>query len=182
MRSTVAIGVMLCGAIVLAAHEATAANPPTMEPAREPPLLGRSDAQPGARPGQPAPPTGNPLWAVPLNSLNAIRERPIFSPSRRPPAVAIPYVAPAQPAPVPTPVVEAERPAVTLVGTVIHDSESIAIFLDANTQAAVRVKLGDQYSGWVLRSVQPRAVVFEKDQRAETFALPAPTEAKKVEY
>src|SRR5215831_17659551 len=29
---------------------------------------------------------GNPLWAVPLADLSATRERPIFSPSRRPPA------------------------------------------------------------------------------------------------
>src|ERR1700682_5261696 len=31
------------------------------------------------------PPAGNPLWAVPLRSLSVPRDRPIFSPSRRPP-------------------------------------------------------------------------------------------------
>src|SRR5258708_33146709 len=29
--------------------------------------------------------TGNPLWAVPLDALSMTRERPLFSPSRRPP-------------------------------------------------------------------------------------------------
>src|SRR5450631_3845625 len=33
--------------------------------------------------------TGNPLWGVPLQSLSATRERPIFLPSRRPPAPAV---------------------------------------------------------------------------------------------
>src|SRR5262249_52823969 len=32
-----------------------------------------------------APPTGNPLWALPLKQLSMTRERPVFSPSRRPP-------------------------------------------------------------------------------------------------
>jgi hypothetical protein len=41
------------------------------------------------------PPGGNPLWALPLKQLSITRERPIFSPSRRPPPPATPtYVAP----------------------------------------------------------------------------------------
>src|SRR5262245_34049779 len=47
-------------------------------------------------------PRGNPLWAIPLESLNVTRERPIFLPSRRPPApqvVASPAPAPIQPSP-----------------------------------------------------------------------------------
>src|SRR5262249_53698680 len=47
-------------------------------------------------------PHGNPLWAIPLRSLSATRERPIFLPSRRPPAprvVASPAPAPVQPSP-----------------------------------------------------------------------------------
>src|SRR5216684_625555 len=38
---------------------------------------------------------GNPLWALPLKQLSTTRDRPIFSPSRRPPPPATPtYVAP----------------------------------------------------------------------------------------
>jgi hypothetical protein len=33
---------------------------------------------------------GNPLWSIPLASLNTTKERPIFSPSRRSPTVAGP--------------------------------------------------------------------------------------------
>jgi hypothetical protein len=32
-----------------------------------------------------APPSGNPLWAVPIKDLSQTRDRPIFTPSRRPP-------------------------------------------------------------------------------------------------
>src|ERR1700759_4356458 len=51
-----------------------------------------------------APPSGNPLWAVPLSALTATQTRPIFTASRRPPQVAA--VAPAPelpPAPPPAP-------------------------------------------------------------------------------
>src|SRR5260370_26332814 len=47
----------------------------------------RSNAEPPA-------PAGNPLWALPLERLSITRERPIFSPSRRPPTPAPSYVAP----------------------------------------------------------------------------------------
>ncbi len=42
-----------------------------------------------ARPRGPSRPSGNPLWAIPLSSLTATRERPIFLPSRRAPAPAV---------------------------------------------------------------------------------------------
>src|SRR5262249_28882248 len=62
-------------------------------------------------------PTGNPLWGIPLRVLTATRERPLFSPSRRPPAPP----AVAAPAP-PPPVVaakapEPDHPPLTIVGT-----------------------------------------------------------------
>ena len=41
-------------------------------------------------------PSGNPLWAIPLRALTVTRDRPIFSPSRRPPAAAV-IAAPAPP-------------------------------------------------------------------------------------
>jgi hypothetical protein len=49
-------------------------------------------------------PSSNPLWEIPLSSLSVTRERPIFSPTRRPPppaaaAVPKPVAAPAKPPP-----------------------------------------------------------------------------------
>ena len=54
-----------------------------------------------------APPSGNPLWAIPIKDLSETRDRPIFTPSRRPPpppVVEKPYTPPPPP-----PRVEASR-------------------------------------------------------------------------
>jgi hypothetical protein len=115
---------------------------------------------------------GNPLWTIPLTALSATRERPIFSASRRPrpPAVAVaPAVKPAAVAPKPK---DPERPKLTLVGTITGGLERVGIFLDQSTKAALRLKMGDDYQGWKLRSVQGREVTLEKDQEAVILALP----------
>jgi general secretion pathway protein N len=117
---------------------------------------------------------GNPLWAVPLRSLSVTRERPIFSPSRRPPppaVVAAPYVRPAPPPP-PRPE-EPDHPPLALVGTVVGETDSIGIFFDQSAQSVIRLRAGEGYSGWILRSVQGREATFEKGRRAATLALPA---------
>jgi general secretion pathway protein N len=121
--------------------------------------------QPAARP---LPPEGNPLWSVPLRTLATTRERPIFSPSRRPvvpPAVAAAPVVPAQVARPSEP----ERPSLALVGTILGEGESMAIFYDTSSKA--------NPMGWKLVAVDPRTTVLEKEQRSVTLALPAPDEA-----
>jgi hypothetical protein len=117
--------------------------------------------------------SGNPLWAVPLSALSGTRQRPIFSPSRRPPptVVAAPVVKPAAATSKPK---EPELPNLTLVGTVAGDHERFGIFLDQSTKAALRLRMGDDYQGWQLRSVQGREATLEKDQEAVILALPQP--------
>jgi general secretion pathway protein N len=117
----------------------------------------------------------NPLWAVPLTSLSATRERPIFSPSRRPPAAAVAVQRAAPPPPKPT---EPERPQLSLVGTIASANEGFGIFVDALTKAALRLKVGEEYQGWKLRSVRGREVVLEKDETAATLAMPKPGEER----
>ena len=119
-------------------------------------------------------PTGNPLWGIPLRVLTATRERPLFSPSRRPPAppaVASPVVprpvAPPKPA-------EPEHPQVTIVGTIVGGGDAIAVFIDQATKNVIRLHPGQDHNGWVLRSVQGREATFEKNDRMSTLALPAP--------
>ena len=114
----------------------------------------------------------NPLWAIPLESLSVTRERPVFSPSRRPPppaVVAAPYIPPAAPPPPEEP----DHPPLTLMGTVIGETESIGVFFDQSEQTAIRLKTGQDYTGWILRSVQGREAMFEKNRRTATLALPA---------
>lgn len=111
--------------------------------------------------------SANPLWAIPLSALSGTRDRPIFSSSRRPipPAVAPVAVAVLKPR-------EPERPQLSLVGTIASDDEGFGIFLDQSTKAALRLKVGEDYQGWKLRSVQGREATLEKDQQVVTLALP----------
>jgi general secretion pathway protein N len=118
-------------------------------------------------------PSANPLWAMPLAQFPATRDRPIFSPSRRPPSAAV--------APVAVPkfvagpkATEPERPQLTLVGTIASDEDGFGIFVDQSTKAVLRLKVGEDFQGWKLRSVQGRETALQKDRQVVTLALPQP--------
>ncbi len=117
------------------------------------------------------PPSGNPLWSVPLSVLTATQERPIFSASRRPPprAVAGPRIEPViVPAAKPA---EPERPSLVLIGAVVGDSDAIAVFLDRTNQGIVRLRAGDTHAGWLLSSVMQREVTLKKADQTEVLVL-----------
>ena len=108
--------------------------------------------------------------------LSITRERPIFSPSRRPPPSPPGYVAPVavrQPAKPPEP----ERPAVSLIGTVVGTDVQIGVFLEKATQNVVRQRLGEEHQGWVLRLVKVREVTLVKDVEQTLVLEPQPGEA-----
>ncbi|MCA6123845.1 hypothetical protein J6500_18355 [Bradyrhizobium sp. WSM 1704] len=144
------------------------AEPPvTSEPVtsvRAPPPL----AAPVARPL-----SDNPLWGIPLKTLSNTRDRPVFSPSRRPPPpeiVAEPVVA----KPSPPRQAEVEPPPLSLVGTIAGGDESFGIFLDQSTKAPLRLRIGEDFQGWKLRTINGREVTMEKDQQGALLALPQP--------
>jgi len=116
----------------------------------------------------------NPMWGVPLNRLSDTRDRPVFSPSRRPPpppaVVAEPVVAKLPP----PRKKEIEPPRLSLVGTIASDDEGYGIFLDQSTKAALRLKVGDDYQGWMLRSIRGGEATMEKDEQAAVLTLPPP--------
>jgi hypothetical protein len=126
------------------------------------------------------PPTGNPLWSMPIKQLSMTRDRPLFSPSRRPPPPPpAPYVAPVA---VRTPVkpAEPEKPAVSLLGTIIGTGadDRIGVFLETGTQQIVRLRVGEDHQGWVLRLIKAREVTLVKDsEQAVVLELPAPGDA-----
>jgi hypothetical protein len=122
-----------------------------------------------------APPSGNPLWAIPIKELSETRDRPIFTPSRRPPpppVVEKPYTPP------PPPRVETKPPPeplnLSLLGTIAGESEGVALFMEQGSQEVVRLRTGESHKGWVLRSVQGRQAMLEKGDRKETVTLPVP--------
>jgi hypothetical protein len=119
-------------------------------------------------------PSANPLWAIPLATLSNMRERPIFSSSRRPPPAAVASAPVAKTLPPPPKPSTVERPQLSLVGTIGGSDESFGIFIDQTTKAALRLKLGEDYQGWKLRSVQGWEVTLERDQRTTILSLPQP--------
>ncbi|MCL2715549.1 MAG: hypothetical protein FWD68_13425 [Alphaproteobacteria bacterium] len=114
----------------------------------------------------------NPLRNIPLSQLTATRERPLFSPSRRPPppvAVAAPAVVRPQP-----PKTVIRPPSLALVGTIIGEDEAFAIFLDPAGKAAFRLRIGEDHQGWRLQSIQTREVRMGNGEQAAVLTLPQP--------
>ena len=107
----------------------------------------------------------NPLWAIPLESLSATRERPIFSPSRRPPLGNV------MPIPI---VVQPDRLNLTLVGAIAGEN-GIAIFRDDSNKSVVRLRIGQSHSGWSLVRVTQRDATLRKNGEIATVALPTPS-------
>ncbi len=117
-------------------------------------------------------PAANPLWAIPLTRLLETRERPLFSPSRRPPPPAVaraPYTPPVRP---PHKQPPPERPQLALVGTIVGNGQGFGLFLEPSTKAVIRLKTGGAYHGWTLRTVGEREAVLEKDHLDVTLAMP----------
>jgi general secretion pathway protein N len=128
---------------------------------------------------EPSAPARNPLWKVSLAELSNTRERPIFSFSRRPP---VPPPPPTHAAPVtvqpPVRPREAERPAVSLLGTVISSEVHIGVFLETATNNVVRLRVGEDHQGWVVRLIKAGAVTLVKDGEPDVvLVLPPPDKA-----
>ena len=161
-----------------------AVGPSGFEPVDQlsgPPSTVSTGTEPGASSSaeKATPASANPLWAIPLSSLAATRQRPLFSPSRRqpaPPAVAVAPVAPPKSVYVPP---EPEKPQLSLVGIVAGSSEGLAVFLNLVTHDIVRLRIGEGHEGWFLHSVKGREAVLEKNHRTAVIGLPAPEEASK---
>jgi hypothetical protein len=125
-------------------------------------------ATPDRAPGNGA---SNPVASYLLSQLTATRERPLFTPSRRPPSLATPVrivAAPPPPAPPPAP------PPFILVGTVTGETANIAIVKHDKTGEAMSLRSGDVREGWTVTRVERRAVRFSRDERSEEIALQKP--------
>jgi hypothetical protein len=115
----------------------------------------------------------NPLWAIPFSQLTAMRDRPPFSPSRRPPqpvAVAKPVQAVAPPPKPPEPV----TPQLSLVGTIVGAGGGVGLFVNTADKSTIRLKLGDNHRGWVLRTVASHQVQLANGLDNAILKLPLP--------
>ena len=168
-----ACGLCLAGALNLSALAATPSDDSIqLNGGRGSISLDRAPAPAAPAAAPSATPMGNPLWAIPLGTLNFTRDRPLFTPSRRPPAPAV-VAAPRVVAPKivvrPPP---QQHPNLTLIGTVVGENEGIGVFLDQATHNFVRLKTGEGHAGWVLRSIKAREATLVKDHQSETLSLP----------
>ena len=113
-----------------------------------------------------------PLNKLDPATLTVIAERPLFSPTRRPPVAKskpvkiAPKVTRAAPAP--------KRPKshVVLVGVVAANKERVALLRDQRTGAHRRGKLGDTIDGWRVAHIGASAVELSQAQwkvRLELF-------------
>jgi hypothetical protein len=108
----------------------------------------------------------NPLEVQPLDRLSATRERPLFSPTRRPtpppPPPPPPEAAPVAVAPQP--------PNVQLFGIVMDDQGARAI-VRVGSEKVDRVQIGDDIGGWTVSQIEGRRLVLSLDGRFATFTL-----------
>jgi general secretion pathway protein N len=156
------------------------AMPPPEITAKPVPETPGASPRPTAEPQKAIAPSANPLWAIPLSALSATRIRPLFTPSRRPPAPVVanvPRPAP-RPAPPPPPPPIPEHPNLTLVGTVAGENEAVAVFIEQGSRDTVRLRTGEGHSGWILQSVDRGAATLQKGVQTETLVLPKPGSAQ----
>ena len=165
------VNLFLLGASAFGAASPGMAGTPDAGEAIKPPPAPSSQDLPAVQ--MPQSPSGNPLWGIPITQLSATRDRPIFSPSRRPPppAVASPVVAVATPVAKPK---ETDRPKLSLLGTIVNGDDGFGIFMDQVTAAALRIRIGADYQGWILRLVQARSATLQKGQDSMVLELPGP--------
>jgi hypothetical protein len=147
----------------------TRESPPVIPAAPQPVVRAGAAAQAAAPPHATS---ANPLWGIPLTKLSGTRDRPIFSPSRRPAPVAS-NIEPVIVRPPPRKK-DIEPPQLALVGTIASREDSFGIFVDPSTKAALRLKVGDDFQGWKLTIIKGREVIMGKDGRAAVLTLPQP--------
>lgn len=112
-----------------------------------------------------------PGWADPApdNRFRAMVERPLFSPTRRPPPPPpAPLALPSLPAP-PLP-----PPNLTLSGVITGGGTGVALIRRPQDAAPIHVAAGGSVDGWIVAEIHPREIVLRRDARSVTVALPSP--------
>jgi hypothetical protein len=107
-----------------------------------------------------------PLASQSLENLSATRERPLFSPTRRPPPPPPAIVQGPPPPPPPPP-----APDVSLFGIVMDGENARAIIRAGPAAKVTRVGIGDDVGGWKVAQIEGRKLVLMLDGRLATFLM-----------
>ncbi len=122
-------------------------------------------------------PLENPFRNVPLESLSATKERPLFSVTRRPQQSEAATAKQASPPPAQAraPVSsEPEGPPLTLIGTITGAGRPAAVLFNKLTRVVSTTHEGEEALGWRITTVSARSATAEKDGVAVTLNLPRP--------
>jgi hypothetical protein len=111
----------------------------------------------------------NPLARHLLQSLPATLKRPLFTPSRRPPPPEPAPIVRVEPSPPPPP--PAAQPTVVLVGTMIDAQGPQAILRAGSDNKDMRVRVGDDVSGWKIKDIDESHLTLALDDRTFSVAL-----------
>ena len=120
----------------------------------------------------------------PLEKLQATRDRPLFSPKRRPDA---PTEKPDEPVVQEAP----EAVAFELTGVVMGEARAVAILHNRETQETVHLRQGEMLDVWSVDEIAPRHVVLRsegKELRLQLFeakpegASTPPPPARSIEF
>ncbi len=113
----------------------------------------------------PALPPESQFNTLPIENFQAILERPIFSPSRRPPSVELPATT--------------GDVAFVLKGILIDEDERTALFRSQRSGELMRLREGDKVEGWILVRIESNQVVVASGEIEKilelTYDPPAPT-------
>jgi hypothetical protein len=108
---------------------------------------------------------------ISLEDLSATRDRPLFSPSRRPPASNVIAVAVAPPQPPAPPPVPLPAPNLTFLGTFESPTEvGAAVQIPPNDKPTI-VRYGTIINGWRVVDISHRKLTLAVDDRKTVFTL-----------
>jgi general secretion pathway protein N len=123
--------------------------------------------------------SGNPVAQVPLARLSATRDRPLFSPSRRPPFPRDPPAmtrAEQQAAPLPL----IQPPSVILFGIVVGVQGARAFIAAGPADRIIGVRRGDDVDGWKVTAITQRRLVLSRADLSSAFTLFSPENASRT--
>lgn len=120
------------------------------------PELSAPDPEPDGVAALPADPQ---FRMPPEESYSAIIERPLFSPSRRPPEGG------------PVEVVTSRELAINFRGVSLSAGERWALFERKDGKGRLRLQEGDEFQGWILEVIEALQVTFRQDAEQQVLPL-----------
>lgn len=119
----------------------------------------------------------NPLSEIGVDGLTGFRDRPLFTPSRRPPPPPPEVVVEPEPEPEPVaevepePEIPADPPQVQLSGIVEIDQVAVAVLRDDAEETTMSVRVGDGVEDWTVAAIGDASITLELDGRRHEIKI-----------